>query len=284
MEHAVYERGWAVELAPGASGAEVLAHVVPPYFNRDHLHFSSHAQTPPVSPPGALPAGASPRGARGEGGVPLVPLCRAYRRHGSRVYRTLVRNAIDLLLPQRLVTAGLPSYGQVTVLRQPETRDRLVVHLLAYPVEARTAQLDMIEDVVPLRDVPSPSVRVSGPPGSTRRPRRRPCPSPGKGPGAPDRASGGGARHGRLRALTAGPRWCGPDGPQGGVHCAPVTPDAIGVGIAGYGLAGRVFHAVLVQRTPGLRLRAVCSRTARAGSRRRASIAGSPSTSATRPA
>jgi predicted dehydrogenase len=41
-----------------------------------------------------------------------------------------------------------------------------------------------------------------------------------------------------------------------------VTPDAIGVGIAGYGLAGRVFHAVLVQRTPGLRLRAVCSRTA----------------------
>jgi scyllo-inositol 2-dehydrogenase (NADP+) len=41
-----------------------------------------------------------------------------------------------------------------------------------------------------------------------------------------------------------------------------VTPDAIGVGIAGYGLAGRVFHAVLVQHTPGLRLRAVCSRTA----------------------
>ena len=46
-----------------------------------------------------------------------------------------MRNAIDLLLPQRLVTAGLPSYGQVTVLRQPETRDRLVVHLLAYPVD-----------------------------------------------------------------------------------------------------------------------------------------------------
>ena len=82
------------------------------------------------------------------------PLCRAYRRHGNRVYRTLVRNAIDLLLPQRLVTAGLPSFGQVTVLRQPAARDRLVVHLLAYPVERRTAQLDMIEDVVPLRDVP----------------------------------------------------------------------------------------------------------------------------------
>ena len=65
MEHAVYERGWAVELAPGASGAEVLAHVVPPYFNRDHLHFSSHAQTPPAVSPGApLPAGALPAAVR----------------------------------------------------------------------------------------------------------------------------------------------------------------------------------------------------------------------------
>ena len=156
MEHVVYERGWAVELAPGAGGTEVLAHVVPPYFNRDHLHFSSHAQTPPAVSPGApLPAGASPAAVRAGRVVYLsFPLCRAYRRHGSRVYRTLVRNAIDLLLPQRLVTAGLPSYGQVTVLRQPEARDRLVVHLLAYPVERRTAQLDMIEDVVPLRDVP----------------------------------------------------------------------------------------------------------------------------------
>ncbi|HEX2513173.1 MAG TPA: alpha-L-fucosidase [Chloroflexota bacterium] len=175
MEHAVYERGWAVELAPGPApgasggasgvagpgagwpgGVEVLAHVVPPYFNRDHLHFSSHAQTPPAVSPGApLPVGASPAAVRAGRVVYLsFPLCRAYRRHGSRVYRTLVRNAIDLLLPQRLVTAGLPSYGQVTVLRQPETRDRLVVHLLAYPVERRTAQLDVIEDVVPLRDVP----------------------------------------------------------------------------------------------------------------------------------
>jgi scyllo-inositol 2-dehydrogenase (NADP+) len=40
-----------------------------------------------------------------------------------------------------------------------------------------------------------------------------------------------------------------------------VVSDSIGVGIAGYGLAGRVFHAVLVQHTPELRLRAVFSRT-----------------------
>src|SRR5687768_6404504 len=36
----------------------------------------------------------------------------------------------------------------------------------------------------------------------------------------------------------------------------------IGVGLAGYGLAGRVFHAPLVAHTSGLELRAVQSRTA----------------------
>jgi len=42
----------------------------------------------------------------------------------------------------------------VTVLRQPEARDRLVVHLLYYPPERRTPQIDIVEDVVTLHDVP----------------------------------------------------------------------------------------------------------------------------------
>lgn len=40
-----------------------------------------------------------------------------------------------------------------------------------------------------------------------------------------------------------------------------MASSSIGVGIAGYGLAGRVFHATLVARASGLRLRAVSSRT-----------------------
>jgi hypothetical protein len=64
-----------------------------------------------------------------------------------------VRNAVDLLLPERLVTAGLPSSGQATVMRQRDAGDRLIVHLLSYAPERRTPQIDLIEDVVPLRDV-----------------------------------------------------------------------------------------------------------------------------------
>jgi hypothetical protein len=152
MDHVLYEAPWSVETAPGA---EVLAHVVPPYFDRDHLHFSSHAQTPPAVSPGApLPADAAPAITR-RGSVIYIafPLCSAYRRHGTRVYRTLLANAIDLLLPERLVWASLPSSGQVTLLQQPEENGRVIAHLLYYPAERRTPDLDVIEDVVPLHGV-----------------------------------------------------------------------------------------------------------------------------------
>jgi hypothetical protein len=63
-------------------------------------------------------------------------------------------NAIDLLLPERLVSTGLPSSGQVTLLHQPGAGGRLIAHLLYYVPERRTPQIDVVEDVVPLRDVP----------------------------------------------------------------------------------------------------------------------------------
>lgn len=152
MEHVVYERGWSVAAEPGTT---VLAHVVAPYFNRGHAHLSSHAQTPPAVAPGApLPAGAEPAATRcGDVLYVAFPLCRAYRRTGNRVYRTLLANALDALLPERLIQTSLPSSGQATLLRQPARDDRAIAHLLYYVAERRAPQLDIVEDVVTLRDV-----------------------------------------------------------------------------------------------------------------------------------
>jgi hypothetical protein len=152
MDHVVYERGWAVAAEPGT---QVLAHVVAPYFNRDHAHFNSHAQTPPaVSPGAALPADARPAATlRGNVGYIAFPLGRAYRRNGSRVYRQLVNNLIDALLPERMIEADLPSSGQATLLEQPRAGGRLVAHLLYYPAERRTPQIVVIEDRVTLHGV-----------------------------------------------------------------------------------------------------------------------------------
>lgn len=152
MDHVVYERGWSVA---AEAGTEVLALTVPPYFNRDHRHFMSHAQTPPVAGPGDAPPPDSLPAVTRRGSAIYVsfPLCRAYHRHGSRVYRTIMANAIDALLPNRLIETSLPSSAQATVLRQEGAGGRLVAHLLYYAAERRTPQIDIIEDVVPLHDV-----------------------------------------------------------------------------------------------------------------------------------
>jgi hypothetical protein len=152
IDHVMYERGWSVEAEPGT---ETLAAVVPPYFNRDHERFSSHAQTPPSVGPGSpLPADARPAATRRGAVIYLAyPLCRAYRRYGNRVYKSLIAGAIDVLLPERLVDAQLPSYGQVSLIRQPNAGGRVIAHLLAYAPERRAHAVDVIEDVVPLHDV-----------------------------------------------------------------------------------------------------------------------------------
>ncbi len=128
------------------AGTVALVGEAVPYFNRTWEHFSSHRQTP----------------AEGPSGYPLVtrrgrviyfasPIFRAFQVYGNGVYKALVRNAVAALLPDPLVRAGLPSAGEVTLLAQGK---RLVCHLLYYTPQRRTTQIDIVEDVVPLCDVP----------------------------------------------------------------------------------------------------------------------------------
>jgi hypothetical protein len=153
-DHVMYERG--LRMRP-ASGARQLARVVEPYFDRTYRHFSSHQQTPPD------PAGSPFAAAIRHGSVITIPypIFRAYGTHANLAYRSLVGNCIKLLVEQ-LVTADGPSTMEVTVSKQGR---RTVVHLLYFPGDRRTESLDLVEDIVPLRDVPL-SVRLD------REPRR----------------------------------------------------------------------------------------------------------------
>ena len=142
MTHVMYEPPALVTALPEA---EVLAWVVRPYFDRTWEHFSSHRQT---APDGRTAFAAVSR--QGRAVYIASPIFAAYRRHGNRVYRRIIEACLDLLAPERLVRAALPSAGQVTLMRQGE---RLVCHLLHYVAERRTPDIDIIEDVVPLQDV-----------------------------------------------------------------------------------------------------------------------------------
>jgi len=152
----VYERARQVR----AAGAEVLATVREPYFNRTWDHFSSHLHSP------ARPeASKAYQGAFRQGRVVYFshPLFTAYKNIGQPLLRDLVLAALELLLPLPRVTSGLPSSARLTLQRQDKEKRTLVHLTFAQPALRGSGvafsggtplPLEMVEDTVPLVNVP----------------------------------------------------------------------------------------------------------------------------------
>ena len=153
-DHVMYERGLRMTAARGV-GATKLCVVVEPYFERTYEHFCSHYQTPPdkVSRYAAVVQ-------CGQCVTFAVPIFTAYGRHGNIPYRQILGNCIARLLPRPLIRAGHPAHLETSVVRQGR---RTVVHLLSYIPMRRCEQLDIIEDAVPLVDMPL-AVNLARPP------------------------------------------------------------------------------------------------------------------------
>ncbi len=141
--HVMYEKGLLVK---PAKGTQVLAKVVDPYFERAWNHFSSHNQTPDDRLTQYAAATI-----KGKVGYIAYPIFSAFANHGSAMYRLLVRNMLELLLPEPLLRVDAPTSTEATVMRQS---NRTIVHLLQYCPERRAGTLDLVEDIVPLYDVP----------------------------------------------------------------------------------------------------------------------------------
>ncbi len=145
-EHVMYERGF--ELEP-MKGAKVLADVWKPYFERSYKHFCSHFHTPAESPAGYP-------GIVANDNIAYIgyPIFGMYKRHGARVYRDMVVNAIKLLIPdeEKLITTNAPTTADITINYQPK-EDRYVLHVLNYIPERRYKSTDTIEDVPLLLNV-----------------------------------------------------------------------------------------------------------------------------------
>ncbi len=144
-DHVMYERG--VQVTP-AAGTQVAAKIVEPYFDRSWKHFSSHAQTPgdKVS---RFPAAIL----KGPTAYIAFPIFGAYAAHGNVPYRQLVGNLLEKLLPEPLLRVAGPSGLEATVMRQSSPA-RTIVHLLYYSPERRTPKLDIVEDIIPLHELP----------------------------------------------------------------------------------------------------------------------------------
>jgi hypothetical protein len=115
------------------AGAEVLADVLFPVFDRDRRHFSSHQHSP------------YEKKATGYAGIARMgrsiffahPVFSQYRALGAVAQRELIGMAINALLgDRRSLKTSLPSAGRAT-MRVQESLGRSVIHLLYAPVDMR---------------------------------------------------------------------------------------------------------------------------------------------------
>ncbi len=143
-EYVMYMKGTSIAARPGS---EVLAEKRAPFFDRDWRHFSSHRQAPSNHRP------AGPAVIRlGRSIYFTHPVFEQYMLNAPRWCKQLVANALGLLLPRPLAAHDGPSTLRVTVNAQEASR-RWVVHLLHYIPERRSETIDVVEDIIPVRDV-----------------------------------------------------------------------------------------------------------------------------------
>lgn len=143
-EHVMYLRGLSVQTT---GSSEVLLETIKPHFDRTYEHFCSHQQAPSL----------------GQSDLPAVvkngntiyfchPLFKTYNTNAPLWCKKMFYNAIDMLLPERLVRHNGPSSLEVTINKQPN-QNRQVVHLMHYVPQRRSTAMDVIEDVIPLFDI-----------------------------------------------------------------------------------------------------------------------------------
>jgi hypothetical protein len=142
-DYVMYDRGLRLT---AAKGAEALARIVEPYGERTWDCFSGHDYTAPEKL--SKYAGAV---ATSNTLTFAVPIFGAYARHAAPNYRTLFGNCLAQLLPRPLVRCAGPSLLETSVVRKGKST---VVHLLCYSKERRTPTLDIVEDALPMLNMP----------------------------------------------------------------------------------------------------------------------------------
>ena len=129
-------------------GADELLSVNVPYANRTWDNYCSHRHFPSSGTYGYPGAGR-----KGEVIYFAHPIFETFQKYGCGWIKTMVENAVDLLLEERLVIYTGPSTLEVVLEDQKEEK-REILHLLHYIPQRRAEELDILEDVIPLYEIP----------------------------------------------------------------------------------------------------------------------------------
>jgi len=132
--------------------------LVSSYFNRDYNHFTSHQQSP------ADKVMKNPLAAQNGRVIYFAPeIFTGYRRHAYPVYKTLVANTLNLLLPEPMVRWEAPAAMEISLTKQRKPV-RTNVHLVNYQTQRRHAEIEYIEKIWPAKDIKL-SIRTGKKPG-----------------------------------------------------------------------------------------------------------------------
>jgi len=140
----MYSRGYVTEKTCGC--VNVMAEMQNSYFNRAFRRFCSHANTPNNPESHLFGAGIS-----GNIGYIGWNVFTEYANHGSYHHKRIICDMIDALLgDDKTLTTNLPSNGVVTLMYQDKC-GRYVNHLLYAVTKNRGKNIEVIEDVIPIR-------------------------------------------------------------------------------------------------------------------------------------
>ncbi|GBF76501.1 beta-galactosidase [Paenibacillus sp. 598K] len=138
-----YSQGQRVSL----SGGTELGQREDPYFNRDANRFCSHLHTPNSEAYGG------PGMAESASGIYIAwNVFDDYASKGSLILKEAVVFALNRLLPTKTLVTNLPAQGMVTLQEQRE-HHRIINHLLYVSPVRRGDGIEVIEDIIPLRNI-----------------------------------------------------------------------------------------------------------------------------------
>lgn len=139
----MYSQGQRVELT---EGGQALGRREDPYFNRDVFTFCSHLHTPSSLQDGG------PGMVESASGIYIAwDLFTEYAENGHLILKEAALHALERLLQKPVLETNLPAQG-ITTLQYQAEHGRYVHHLLfASPV--KKGKVEVIEDLLPVRDV-----------------------------------------------------------------------------------------------------------------------------------
>lgn len=144
-EYVMYGKAAEVKVK---SGAEEILKTNVPYHNRTWEHYCSHRHFPSAEKYGY------PAVVRDDSVIYFAhPIFTTYQKYGCSWIKTFVKNAADALLKEKLIEYQGPSNLEV-VLNKQTHKNRDILHLLYYVPERRAELLDILEDVIPLYQIP----------------------------------------------------------------------------------------------------------------------------------